>query len=321
MQMEERVEAELDMVVSKRAEAAEGVVVLTLALRASGQLPAWEPGAHVDLVLGPDLIRQYSLSGSPSNRTEWEIGVLLEREGRGGSRYIFDELNEGSVVSVRGPRNHFPFAAATSYLFIAGGIGITPIRPMIQAAESAGSDWRLLYGGRTANSMAFVKDLQNQYGEKVSIQPHDECGFLDLESFLKQPPSNVLTYCCGPEPLLKAVEAKCADWPSASLRVERFAPKNAGEVFVNTEFEVELKRSAITLAVPADQSILSVVENEGIFVVSSCSEGTCGSCETTVLAGLPDHRDSVLSDIDKTTNQSMMICVSRCLGSQLVLDI
>jgi len=224
------------------------------------------------------------------------------------------------VVRVRGPRNNFPLATSSRYLFVAGGIGITPILPMIRAADAAGADWRLVYGGRQRNSMAFL-DEPEQYGDRVSVLPQDETGLLPLDTLLGTPQANTLIYCCGPEPLLAAVESSSAGWPEGSLRVERFSPKPQGEPVRKEAFEVVLQRSELTLTVPPDRSILSVVDEAGVGVLSSCAEGTCGTCETQVLDGEPDHLDSVLSEEERRENDCMMICVSRSCSSRLVLDL
>jgi ferredoxin-NADP reductase len=302
-------EVETTAVVGDRHEAADGVVVLTL----RGDLPPWEPGAHVDLVT-PEGPRQYSLCGDPADEGVWRIGVLREPDGRGGSAFVHDELLPGATVRVRGPRNHFPLLPSPSYLFIAGGIGITPLLPMIDAA---GADWRLVYGGRTRTSMAFLDALQPD--PRVTVAPQDETGLLDLDALLGEPRADTLVYCCGPEPLLAAVEERCASWPAGSLRVERFAPKPVAGA--STSFEVELTQSGVTLTVPADRSILDVVEEAGVTVLSSCSEGTCGTCETAVLDGEIDHRDSVLTTDEQSEGDCMMICVSRASCARLVLDL
>lgn len=314
-------EVELDLLLAAKREAADGVVVLTLRHPAGTPLPAWEPGAHLDLLLRPDLVRQYSLCGDPADHTALQVAVLRETDGRGGSAYVHDELPEGATVRVRGPRNHFALLPAGRYLFIAGGIGITPLVPMVAAADSAGADWRLVYGGRSRASMAFRSELRDRYGDRVSIHPQDETGLLDLPALLAEPDPERLVYCCGPEPLLAAVEANCGHWPAGALRVERFAPKTFDEPVRRESFEVELARSGRTLEVPPGSSILQVVEDSGVPVLSSCQEGTCGTCETAVLSGVPEHRDSLLTDEEQAANDTMMICVSRSRSPKLVLDL
>lgn len=312
-------EFEADARVETRQDAAEDVVLLTLREVGDQPLPGWAPGAHVDLLL-PTGPRQYSLCGDPDDRHAWRLGVLREKDGRGGSAYVHDQLHPGAPVRVRGPRNHFPLLPSPRYLFIAGGIGITPIIPMIGAAEAAGADWELVYGGRTRASMAFRDELAG-YGGRVSVRPQDETGPLELDPLLGRPRPDTLVYCCGPEPLLAAVEGRCAPWPPGSLRVERFTAKPLAETVRQEAFEVVLERSELTLTIPPDRSILDVAEQAGIGVLSSCSEGTCGTCETPVLAGEPEHRDSVLTDEEKAANDCMMICVSRSRRPRLVLDL
>ena len=169
--------------------------------------------------------------------------------------------------------------------------------------------------------MAFRAELRERYGDKVSIQPQDEVGLLDLASLLAEPDADTLVYCCGPEPLLAAVEAKCAAWPAGALQVERFAPKAYDEPMLRESFEVELEQSGLTLTVPPDKSILQVVEEAGVAILSSCREGTCGTCETGVLAGVPEHRDSLLTADERAANDTMMICISRSCTPKLVLDL
>ncbi|MER5755552.1 PDR/VanB family oxidoreductase [Streptomyces sp. NPDC002088] len=307
---------EAELVVDRREFAADGVLAVTLRHPLGEQLPAWEPGAHIDVVLGPDLERQYSLCGDPADRTAWRIAVLREPDGRGGSAHVHEQLGQGHKVRVRGPRNHFALRPAPRYRFIAGGIGITPILPMLAAAQAAGAEWSLLYGGRSRNSMAFAEELAG-YGARVTIAPQDESGLLDLGSVLDALPDGTLVYCCGPGPLLDAVEERC---PSGALHVERFQPKEqpTGE---DGEFEVELAQSGRTLTVAPGVSVLDTVRAAGVEVLFSCTEGTCGTCETDVLEGTPEHRDSVLTQEEREAGETMMICVSRCRGKRLVLDL
>ena len=314
--------AELETVarVAAKRTAADGVVALTLRDVDGHPLPPWEPGAHVDLILDGVPTRQYSLCGDLANHHEYRLGILRDANGRGSSLHVHDRLHDGDTVRVRGPRNNFPLVGSRRYLFIAGGIGITPILPMIRAAEAAGSDWQLVYGGRQRASMAFLDELAH-YGDRVSIRPQDETGLLDLDGLLGTPQPDTLVYCCGPEPLLAAVEARCHAWPPRSLHVERFSPRPLTEPVLTEAFEVVLQQSELELTVPPDRSILSVVEEAGVGVLSSCAEGTCGTCETAVLGGEPDHRDSVLTEEDREANDCMMICVSRSRGPRLVLDL
>jgi ferredoxin-NADP reductase len=234
---------------------------------------------------------------------------------------VHDVLAEGDAVRVRGPRNHFPLVAARRYVFVAGGIGITPILPMLAAAERAGTDWTLAYGGRSRTSMAFADDLRETYGERVRLCPQDECGLLDLPAMLGEPAENTFVYCCGPTALLDAVQRHCAAWPAGALRIERFRPATTTNPVRAEPFEVELAASGLTLSVPPDRSILDAVRGAGVQVLSSCQEGTCGTCETPVLRGLVDHRDSLLSEQERAAGDTMLICVSRAACPKLVLDL
>jgi ferredoxin-NADP reductase len=310
----------MELVVTGKTAVADGVVSLELADPAGAALPAWEPGAHVDLMLGPELERQYSLCGEPADRTRWRIAVLLEAEGRGGSAYVHDRLAVGDRVRVGGPRNHFPLTEAGEYLFVAGGIGVTPLLPMIRQVARAGMPWRLVYGGRSASSMAFAAEL-TAGGAPVELWPQDERGLIDLDGLLATPRPGVHVYCCGPEPLLAAVEERMAAWPPHSLKIERFAPKAGVLGGESTSFTVRLDYSELEVTVGAGQSIVAAVEAAGVEVMTSCREGTCGTCETAVISGIPDHRDSVLSDEEHATNEVMMICCSRSLSPLLVLDL
>lgn len=310
---------EAEMHVSAKQSVAEGVTTVALRPAISSQgLPVWTPGAHIDVALPGGLLRQYSLCGDPTDRSELRIGVLREPEGRGGSRYIHDDLKVGQSLIVKGLRNNFPLIHSERYIFIAGGIGITPILPMIDAVDRAGADWQLLYGGRKRSSMAFLDTLA-KYGDKVIVAPQDEVGLLDLKPLLALPTPGTAVYCCGPEALLGAVQERCSHWPDGSLHIERFKPRAALTGLANTEFEVELRKTGVTLVVPAHKSIIQTLEEAGLQPLYSCLEGMCGTCETRVLAGTPDHRDSVLTEAEQS--ERMMICVSRSRTKRLVLDI
>ena len=313
-----------DLVVRRRVMPAEGVAVLDLAHPENEDLPRWEPGAHVDLMLRDGLTRQYSLCGDPADRGVWRVGILLDPNSRGGSRFVHDNLHEGTTVRVRGPRNHFPLVDAPRYRFVAGGIGITPIYAMLEEVQRTGSDWTLLYGGRTRASMTFADELAERYPDRVTVWPQDEKGLLDLEGLLKDPEDGTLVYSCGPEGLLSAVEQHTAHWPPGALHIERFAAKapSAEEAAQALDrFEVVCHRSGVTLEVTADQSILDVLEDADIPIMASCYEGVCGTCEARIVEGTPDHRDSVLSEPEKAAGEVMLVCVSRSRTERLVLDL
>lgn len=321
----ERTVRTLNLEVLDRTEASDGVVTLTLGHPDGGELPAWRAGAHVDLhVPNGELepfVRQYSLSSDPEETSVYRIGVLKEVSGRGGSEALHESLLSGSRVTVSWPRNNFRLAPSPKYIFIAGGIGITPILAMIREAERAGADWELVYGGRTRSSMAFLPDLA-KYGDRVTLVPQDELGIIDLPGLLGEVRDDTLIYACGPEPLLRAAEECAAHWPKDSLRLERFAPKVVERTVPDTPFDVEFAASGTTVTVGADESILDAAERQGLPVISSCKTGTCGTCETPIVAGQADHRDSILTASEQETNETMMICVSRAAVGcpKLVLD-
>ncbi|WCE01522.1 PDR/VanB family oxidoreductase [Streptomyces sp. HUAS 31] len=309
-------EHELDLLVRRMTWEADGVLSVELARPDGKPLPAWTPGAHLDLHVG-GFVRQYSLCGDPADPTAYRLGVLNEPSSRGGSRHVHTKLRPGQTVRAVGPRNHFALEPATSYVFLAGGIGITPILAMARRAERDGVPYRLIHGGRSRASMAFGAELSALNGD-VTLVPQDEHGHPDLAAALRDLPADALVYCCGPEPLLKAVEAVC---PAGQLRVERFAAPVVERDGDDTAFEVECRRSGVTLNVDAGTSVLEAAENAGLAVASSCRDGICGSCETRVLAGTPDHRDFLLSEAERATGETMMLCVSRCASDRLVLDL
>lgn len=310
----------LNLTVVSRKALTRDVVEVEFARADGGDLPAWEPGAHIDLLLEAGLIRQYSLCGDLDDHQRWRIAVLLEPTGRGGSKRVH-ALVPGDTVTVAGPRNHFALEPSPGYLFIAGGIGITPLLPMIQEAERGGAEWRLVYGGRTRTSMAYGPELQHNGADRVTLAPQDELGLIDLPALLGAPQADVLVYACGPTPLLDAVSGFEPAWPHGAIHMERFTPKALEQPVRTENFTVVLERSGIIVEVPPDRSILDQVLAAGVDVEWSCNEGICGSCEVHVLAGRPDHRDSVLSDDQQEAGRTMMICVSRCLTAELRLDV
>ncbi|WP_314454858.1 PDR/VanB family oxidoreductase [uncultured Microbacterium sp.] len=308
-----------DVVVRARRDAADGIVLLDLE-RTAGTLPHWSPGAHIDVVLPGGLERQYSLCGSVAERGTWRIGVLREREG---SVWLHDNAVEGASLRVRGPANRFLFAptAGRSYVFVAGGIGITPILPMIEAAEAAGAAWTLLYAGRSHRTMAFADDLVERYGERVEVYAADEGRRLDLAARFAAPVARTVVYSCGPARLLEALEDAMGAWPGGSLHVERFEAKVLEPPVWTEPFEVDLMLSGVTVTVPPERSVLDVVEEAGAIVPSSCRVGTCGTCEVAIVDGDVEHRDSVLSPEEQAANRTMMVCVSRAACDRITLEL
>ncbi|MFW0771388.1 PDR/VanB family oxidoreductase [Arthrobacter koreensis] len=300
------------VVLEKKETMAEGVVRLTLRNPDWSDFPQWEPGSHIDLVL-PDHIRQYSLCSPCEDASILQVSVLHTPNSRGGSRFIHESLAEGAELTINGPRNNFPLQDSRKYLFIAGGIGITPILPMIAAAEAAGREWRLAYGGRTRSSMAYAEELEARYGrEKVLLYPEDTHGRIDLQGLLGLPRAKMLVYACGPAPLLNIVEDFCMGWPPGALHTELFSAAALGGSGASAEpFEVNLVNSGITVEVPVGKTVLEAVEEAGVRMLSSCRQGVCGTCEVPVVAGEIDHRDAVLSAEDKASGETMLVCVSR----------
>ncbi|MFF5937892.1 PDR/VanB family oxidoreductase [Streptomyces sp. NPDC012508] len=310
-------EKSLRLVVHRMTWEADGVLSVELVHPDGKPLPAWTPGAHVDVHVG-GFVRQYSLCGDPQSAGVYRIGVLNEPASRGGSRHVHTALRPGQQVTVSEPRNHFALEDAGGYVFVAGGIGITPLLAMAREAERRGARWRLVHGGRTRASMAFTAELTALGGGALTLVPQDEAGHIDLDAALAGLDEDTLVYACGPGPLLAAVEERC---PPERLRLERFSAPVVERGGEDGGFEVECRTSGLTLDVGPGTSILDAAEAAGLDVRSSCRDGICGSCETRVIDGVPDHRDFLLSEAEHAVNATMMICVSRCASGRLVLDL
>lgn len=298
------------------------VVSLRLEHPLGEELPEWEAGSHVDVLLPNGILRQYSLCSETADRTAWRLGVLREAEGRGGSAYVHDELKPGTKIQLRGPRNNFALEPATGYVFIAGGIGITPVLPMVRDAAERGVSWRLVYLGRSRESMAFLEEIQ-ALGGNVEIHADDESGLYPLADLLGGLEAGTHVYACGPGPLLNVLQSFADGWDDASrFHCERFAASDqaAAKPSGESSFVVELT-DGTEVPVGQDETILQALENAGINQPNSCREGICGTCETGVLGGEIDHRDSLLSDDEREAGGTMMICVSRCKGKRLLLDL
>jgi ferredoxin-NADP reductase len=315
-------EADLILLIDRASFETPDILVLDLVAADQGALPPWEPGAHVDLVLKSGKIRQYSLCGDPADPARYRIAVLREGAGRGGSLELHASATKGVTLAARGPRNHFELVEAPQYLFLAGGIGVTPILPMIRAADRASRPWRLVYGGRSRATMGFVTEIDEWHGGEVKLMPQDECGLPDIDALLSETRLGIAIYACGPAGMLKEVEAAANRYGlRGALHIERFSAPEGNIQVNNQAFEVELRQSGLILHVPADRSLGSVLQDADIPVSLSCQEGYCGSCETRVLDGEPDHRDSVLNEEEKAESRTMMVCVGRARSPRLVLDL
>jgi ferredoxin-NADP reductase len=318
-------QSQLKLRLRSRDEIARDVVRLEFESVGGELLPTWEAGAHLDMRLPSGLARQYSLCGSRGEGSTYAVAVLREPEGRGGSKEVCDQFAVGTEIMSHPPRNHFALVGASDYVLIAGGIGVTPIKAMAEELESRGAEWRLYYGGRTHESMAFVDELVALGGDRVTIVPQDVDGLLDVTAIIGAVSAETAVYCCGPAPLLDAVSVACDSAGVAErLHFERFtAPTDAPEFDESGDiaFDVELRASGVTLHVAADQSILEVVQGVRPDIAFSCQEGYCGSCESNVLEGEPVHRGTLMTPEEHDADGTMLICVGRSKSAKLVLDL
>jgi ferredoxin-NADP reductase len=277
-----------------------------------GKLPGWEPGAHVGVNL-PAGIRHYSLCGDPGDLRRYRIAVLREPASRGGSEFLHEELRPGHMLEITGPANHFALEEATGYRFIAGGIGITPVIPMLSSVRARGVDWSLTYVGRTHFAMAFAEELA-AFGDAVALLPRDEKERPDLDDILAAPAEGERVYVCGPPSLVESVLAAAteAGWDPARIHTERFLPV---ELEDDAEaFTFRKSGDAAAVPVPAEESLVTALERVGVEVESACREGICGTCRIGVVAGEIVHRDAVLSAEERARGDVMMACVSRARG-------
>ena len=299
-------------VLARRAIAASTTVLTLGAVEGETPLPDWSAGAHID-VHTPYGVRNYSLCG-PADAPTWQIAVLRADDGAGGSRWLHETVVAGDVLRLGGPRNRFPLEPARSYLFIAGGIGITPLLSLSQRADVLGTPWRLIHTARTPDDLTLC--AERPADERVTLWCSG-AGRLDLSREVAALGSEDLVYCCGSEELMAAV-IDMAQAAGVGVRTERFGPASSEG---DSAFTLTLARSGRELTVPADRSALDVLNEAGLLVPSSCRSGICGTCETEVVSGEIDHRDEVLTDEERAANTCMMPCVSRARGARVVLDL
>jgi len=289
------------------------------------ELPAFSAGAHIDLHLPNGLIRSYSLLNAPHERHRYVIAVNKDANSRGGSRYLHEVLRAGDTLAVGAPRNNFPLdESAPLNVFIAGGIGITPLLGMIARSQALATPWKLYYAARTRRHAAFLDTLHGWHNDpNVELRLHfdqePDGQMMDLAAVVKDLPAGAHVYCCGPLPMLSAYEQATAGLPPERVHMEYFAAKDAAAT--EGGFTVELARSGKSVQVRAGQTILDSLLDIGVEPPYSCQEGVCGTCEVRVLSGIPDHRDLVLSAAEKAANDRILVCCSGAKSAKLVLDL
>ena len=297
--------------------------VYTLRRPDGGALPAYKPGAHIDIHLPNGLVRQYSLLNPNTDPESYAVAIKRDAQSRGGSRYIFDEMHVGDTLKISAPRNNFPLVENAEHVVLfAGGIGITPIWCMVQQLSAAKRPWTLHYSCRSRADMAFLEALEQEQSGSVHLHFDDEADgkFLDLGAAIAAAPGHAHFYCCGPNPMLAAFEAAAAKLPRHQVHVEYFTPKEESAPAKLGGFWVELARSGEEYFIPEGKKILEVLYEAGVDVDYSCELGICGECVTRVISGLPEHHDSVLSEEEQASNEKVMICCAGCKTERLVLD-
>lgn len=312
----------IDVSIDYREDAALGVVELHLASTGQEPLPTYEAGAHVDVHVKSGVVRQYSLTGDPNNRSRYRLGILLEPDSRGGSASVHSEFEAGTSIRIGRPRNNFPLQADATYsVLFAGGIGITPILAMAYTLESQSAHWELHYCGHAEDRLAFIEELA-QFGDKVKLHIGKSRSYRAkvFSSAFEKPSAAQHAYVCGPNGFIDAV-VQVADeqgWQLTNVHVERFGAE------VDTDgapFAVVAQKSGKTFEVSPGETIASQLALHGIDVEMSCQSGVCGTCLTNVVSGTPDHRDMVQTDLEKAANTQVTVCCSRSKTKSLVLDL
>lgn len=318
--------ADIEAVVSGVRAVARDVLAVELRHKAGAALPGAAPGAHIELALPNGLVRQYSLTdalGAPQ-QDRYTVAVGWDANSRGGSHFIHEKLRVGQALRISAPRNLFAMDPAhRKVLLLAGGIGITPIYAMARHCAAQGLDWTLVACARSAARLAYLEELKALAGERLQLHLDDERGGpIDLGTLLRERRWDAV-YACGPAPMLDALTAATLAWPEGTVRMERFkAPTAAaGTAGERRAFELVLQQSGLSTQVGAHESVLDAIERLGVSYPWSCREGICGTCEAPIVEGQGEHLDFVLSPEEKSAHQRMMVCVSRCAGPKLVLDI
>jgi ferredoxin-NADP reductase len=296
--------------------------ILSYDLRAAdaAELPAFTAGAHLDIHLGNGLIRSYSLLNSQAERHRYVIAVQNDAATRGGSKWVHEHVHTGDLVTVAAPRNNFPLKEDAGHsILLAGGIGITPIMSMVERLIALGRSWDLYYCARTRAGAAFVDRLAGRSEVHFNFDGEPGGAMLDIAAIVRSASDRTHFYCCGPLGMLGAFEQATSALPAERVHVEYFTAKEPPAQ--SGGFVVVLAKSRREIPIPAGKSILDALFEAGIDVPHSCKEGVCGTCETPVLEGIPDHRDLILTKEEQAANRSMMICCSGSKSERLVLDL
>lgn len=299
------------------------VVALTMASADGRPLPRWHPGAHLDIHLPSGRLRQYSLCGNPDDADTYRIAVRRIVDGGGGSIEVHDELPVGAAVTTHGPRNAFPLTVpgygspTQRFRFIAGGIGITPILPMLALAERFGVDWSMVYAGRSRDSLPFIDEV-SRFGDRIDVRTDDVGGVPTAAELLGDCPDGTTVYACGPAPMLTAIRAALAGRDNVELHFERFA---APPVVDGREFTVSIASTGQDIVVGADETLLTALRRANVAAAYSCQQGFCGTCRTRVVAGAVNHRDALLTEPERARGM-MLVCISRAAdGERITLDL
>jgi vanillate O-demethylase ferredoxin subunit len=318
----------IEVKVTRKAREAEDICSFELAAADGSPLPAFSAGSHIDVHVGDGTIRQYSLCNNPEERHRYLIGVLRDPKSRGGSIAMHEQVKEGDTIRISAPKNHFPLVPAKRTLLFAGGIGVTPILCMAERLAHAGADFEMHYCSRSRDRTAFLERIaRSPYADRVHFHFDDGAAEqkLDLPSLLASPDADTHLYVCGPGGFIEFVTgtAKQNGWAAANVHLEYFGapPQAASDTSGDQAFEIRIASTGKTFAVPADKSVIKVLEENDVFVPISCEQGVCGTCITRVLDGVPDHRDMYFTDEEKAKNDQFTPCCSRAQSSCLVLDL
>lgn len=316
-------EAEFDVKITERVLEAEGIVSLRLAIPDGRSLPEFEAGAHIDVRVAENLVRQYSLCNDPRERHQYRLGILLDEHSRGGSALIHRDFLVGKIIRIKPPKNNFPLVEGSKRsLLMAGGIGVTPLLAMAYRLDMLGQEFAMHYCARTAARAAFLSEIDSKFGDRAAFHFDDgiEQQRFKVEQVLSSPTDDTHLYVCGPSGFINHVTgaAKQLGWPEAAIHIEYFSAErnSSGEAFT-----VSAARTGITVEVLPTETIAEVLSRHGVAVSLSCEQGVCGTCLTAVLEGIPDHRDVYQTRDGKLSNKQIAICCSRAKSPKLVLDI